>query len=173
MIICGANMTEVVVTALGITRNKNVLPYATQTITADEVSKTGNSNFVDGLSGKVAGLQISQTNTIDGSTNIVLRDNKSITQSNQALFVVDGVPFDNTFTRSYIDKDNISKNLLNFGATHNLASNLTAGGTLNYSGVDGVGRYGTNEQTANGDAYKAASTAIGADKVTTKLFWME
>jgi len=100
-----ASMTEVVVTALGITRNKNSLPYAAQTISADEVTKTRNSNFVDGLSGKVAGLQISQTNTLGGSTNIVLRGNKSITQSNQALFVVDGVPFDNTATSSYTSED--------------------------------------------------------------------
>jgi TonB-dependent SusC/RagA subfamily outer membrane receptor len=100
-----ASMTEVVVTALGITRNKNSLPYAAQTISSDEVTKTRNSNFVDGLSGKVAGLQISQTNTMGGSTNIVLRGNKSITQSNQALFVVDGVPFDNTSTASYTSED--------------------------------------------------------------------
>src|SRR5882757_4061500 len=99
-----ASMTEVVVTALGIARNKNNLPYAAQTISSDEVTKTRNSNFVDGLSGKVAGLQISQTNAIGGSTNIVLRGNKSITQTNQALFVVDGVPFDNTSTSSYTSK---------------------------------------------------------------------
>lgn len=99
-----ASMTEVVVTALGIARSKNNLPYAAQTISSDEVTKTRNSNFVDGLSGKVAGLQISQTNTLGGSTNIVLRGNKSITQSNQALFVVDGVPIDNTSTASYTDK---------------------------------------------------------------------
>ena len=99
-----ASMTEVVVTALGITRNRNSLPYAAQTVSADEVTKTRNSNFVDGLSGKVAGLQISQTNTLGGSTNIILRGYKSISQTNQALFVVDGVPIDNTSTGSYTDK---------------------------------------------------------------------
>ncbi|HTI12936.1 MAG TPA: SusC/RagA family TonB-linked outer membrane protein [Puia sp.] len=99
------SMTEVVVTALGIARNKNSLPYAAQTISSDEVTKTRNSNFVDGLSGKVAGLQISQTNTLGGSTNIVLRGNKSITQTNQALFVVDGVPIDNNSTSSYTSVD--------------------------------------------------------------------
>ncbi len=104
-----ASMTEVVVTALGIARNKNNLPYAAQTISADEVAKTRNSNFVDGLSGKVAGLQISQTNTMGGSTNIVLRGNKSITQSNQALFVVDGVPFDNSSTSTIVDKNNYQR----------------------------------------------------------------
>jgi len=104
-----ASMTEVVVTALGITRSKNNLPYAAQTINADEVSKTRNSNFVDGLSGKVAGLQISQTNSIGGSTNIVLRGNKSITQSNQALFVIDGVPFDNSSTSTVVDKNTFQR----------------------------------------------------------------
>jgi TonB-linked SusC/RagA family outer membrane protein len=88
-------LVEVVVTALGITRTRNQVPYAAQQVVGDEVSKTRNSNFVNGLSGKVSGLEIRQTNTLGGSTNVVLRGAKSFTGSNQALFVVDGVPFDN------------------------------------------------------------------------------
>ncbi|MXV49873.1 SusC/RagA family TonB-linked outer membrane protein [Pedobacter sp. HMF7647] len=91
---------EVVVTALGIERNKNQLPYAQQQVSGTEVSKTRNSNFVNGLSGKVSGLEIRQNNTLGGSTNVVLRGNKSFTQSNQALFVIDGVPIDNNNTNT-------------------------------------------------------------------------
>lgn len=85
-----------VTTALGIKRSRNSLPYATQQVSGDEVTKTLNTNFVENLSGKVAGLQITSSNTIGGSTNTILRGFKSLTQSNQALFVVDGVPYDNS-----------------------------------------------------------------------------
>jgi len=89
-------LNEVVVTALGIRRSKNSLPYATQQISGAEVTKTPTTNFVDNLSGKVAGLQVTSSNTMGGSNNVILRGMKSLTQNNQALFVVDGVPFDNS-----------------------------------------------------------------------------
>ena len=89
-------LNEVVVTALGIRRTKNSLPYATQQISGDQVTKVPTTNFVDNLSGKVAGLQITSSNTMGGSNNVILRGLKSLTQSNQALFVVDGVPYDNS-----------------------------------------------------------------------------
>ncbi|MGN6615889.1 MAG: SusC/RagA family TonB-linked outer membrane protein [Ilyomonas sp.] len=87
---------EVVVTALGIRRNRNTLPYAAQQVTNDEITKTRTENFANALTGKVAGLQIKQNNNLGGSTNIVLRGNKSITGNNQALIVVDGVPVNNS-----------------------------------------------------------------------------
>lgn len=90
-----ANLSEVVVTALGIRRNRNQVSYAAQQVTGEEVSKSRSNNFISNLSGKVSGLEIRQTNTMGGSTNVVLRGAKSLTGSNQALFVVDGVPFDN------------------------------------------------------------------------------
>jgi len=89
-------LNEVVVTALGIRRTKNSLPYATQQIGGDQLTKTMNTNFIDNMSGKVAGLQITSSNTMGGSNNVILRGMKSLTQNNQALFVVDGVPYDNT-----------------------------------------------------------------------------
>ncbi|MDB5007222.1 MAG: TonB-dependent Receptor Plug Domain protein [Mucilaginibacter sp.] len=90
---------EVVVTgALGITRTRNQQSYAAEQVSGDEVSKQRSSNFVDGLSGKVSGLEIRQNNTLGGSTNVVLRGVKSITGNNQALFVIDGVPIGNENT---------------------------------------------------------------------------
>lgn len=89
-------MKEVIVTALGISRSKNTLPYSAQKITATDVSQARNANFASNLSGRVAGLEVRQNNTMGGSTNIVLRGAKSLTGSNQALFVVDGVPYDNS-----------------------------------------------------------------------------
>jgi TonB-linked SusC/RagA family outer membrane protein len=87
----------VVTTALGIKRNRNTLPYAAQQISGDEMNRSAVSmNPVSNLSGKIAGLHITQENSMGGSTNVILRGIKSLTQSNQALFVVDGVPFDNS-----------------------------------------------------------------------------
>ncbi len=93
-------LNEVVVTALGIRRNKNDLPYAVTKIGGDEVSKQRSANFVSNLEGKVAGLTVNQSNTLGGSTNVVLRGSKSLLGDNQALFVIDGVPFDNSNTNS-------------------------------------------------------------------------
>ncbi len=94
------NLDEVVVTALGIRRAKNTLPYAAQQVSGEEISKNRVSNAASALSGKVSGLQIQQGNSIGGSTNIVIRGVKSLTGNNQALFVVDGVPVDNSTNNS-------------------------------------------------------------------------
>jgi TonB-linked SusC/RagA family outer membrane protein len=92
----GSLDSVLVTTALGIRRTRNSLPYATQQLSADELNRTPNTNFVDNLSGKIAGLQITTSNALGGSANVILRGFKSLTQSNQALFVVDGVPYDNS-----------------------------------------------------------------------------
>lgn len=86
----------VVVTALGIKREKKALGYATQQVSGEEVSNVKSSNFVNSLSGKVAGLNIKTSGNFGGSTQVVVRGNSSITGNNQALFVVDGVPLDNS-----------------------------------------------------------------------------
>ena len=87
---------EVVVTALGITRKRNEVAYAAQTLDGATVSENRSPNIGSSLSGKVSGLEIRQNNTMGGSTNIVVRGVKSITGNNQALFVIDGVPVANT-----------------------------------------------------------------------------
>lgn len=87
---------EVVVTgALGIARTRNQQSYAAQQIDGAEVSKQRQTNFIDGLSGKVSGLEITQNNNLGGSTNVIIRGVKSIYGNNQALFVIDGVPVSN------------------------------------------------------------------------------
>jgi TonB-linked SusC/RagA family outer membrane protein len=85
----------VVVTALGIKREKKALGYATQQVSGDEVSDVKSQNFVNSLSGKIAGLDIKTSGNFGGSTQVVIRGNSSIAGNNQALFVVDGVPIDN------------------------------------------------------------------------------
>ena len=92
----GLQLEEAVVTALGITRYKNELPYSAQKVDGEDLTRTRDANVVNSLSGKVAGLQIKRNNSLGGSTNVVLRANKSLTGNNQALFVVDGIPLDNS-----------------------------------------------------------------------------
>ncbi|HVS97710.1 MAG TPA: SusC/RagA family TonB-linked outer membrane protein [Puia sp.] len=92
----GKQLDEVVVTAMGIRRAKNTLPYAAQQISGDEANKVRVANIADGLSGKVSGLEIRQNNSLGGSVNVVIRGIKSLGSNNQALFVVDGSPMDNS-----------------------------------------------------------------------------
>ena len=88
---------EVVVTALGIERNPNALTYATQHIDGKTLTDVRDANFVNTLSGKIAGIGITQSASGPGSaTRVILRGNRSISGNNNALFVIDGVPVDNT-----------------------------------------------------------------------------
>jgi TonB-linked SusC/RagA family outer membrane protein len=93
-------LDEVVVTALGISRDKKSLGYAVQEVNGDNVSKTRETNFVNSLSGKISGVQITQSNTMGGSANVLIRGYKSLMNNNQALFVVDGIPLDNSITNT-------------------------------------------------------------------------
>lgn len=94
----------VVVTALGIKREKRSLGYATTEVKGDQISSVPVANVSDALSGQVAGLNISQSSTMGGSTNIVIRGIKSLTGTNQPLIVVDGTPINNsTYNQAGID----------------------------------------------------------------------
>ena len=91
-------LDEVVVTALGIKREKKSLGYSTQEVKGDAVNTVKDPNFINSLSGKVAGIDVKSTGTMGGSTNVVIRGYSSLYGSNQALFVVDGVPISNANT---------------------------------------------------------------------------
>lgn len=93
-------LQEVVVTALGVSREKKSLGYATQSVKGDAVSTVKTDNFVNTLSGKVAGVSIKANGNMGGSTNIIIRGSKSLTGNNQALFIIDGVPVDNANTNN-------------------------------------------------------------------------
>ncbi|HLN73909.1 MAG: SusC/RagA family TonB-linked outer membrane protein [Methylococcaceae bacterium] len=93
------SVDEVVVTALGISRDKKALGYSVAEVKGDELLKArgGVSNPINSLAGKVAGLQItSASGNMGGSSKIILRGVKSISGNNQPLFVIDGVPIEGT-----------------------------------------------------------------------------
>jgi len=92
----GVQLTEVVVTALGITRDEKALSYSVQQIDSDEIVATQTRSALESLKGKVAGLQLITASGAPGaSTNVKLRGVSSFTGSNEPLFVIDGVPVNN------------------------------------------------------------------------------
>ncbi len=92
-----SSLTEVVVTANAIKREQRSLGYAAPTVKAAELTIGQSSSALTSLSGRVAGLNVtSSTGAPGGSTRVVLRGGSSITGNNEALIVVDGVPYNNS-----------------------------------------------------------------------------
>ena len=90
-------LSEVVVTALGIKRERKALGYALSEVKGEDLQKAKETNVVNSLAGKVAGLVVQNTASgASGSTRVLLRGNTEMTGDNQPLYVVDGVPLDNT-----------------------------------------------------------------------------
>lgn len=90
------DMNPVVVTALGVKREAKALSYSQQSVDVNSLNETKDPNFINSLAGKVAGVQIVPSGFNTGSGRIVIRGNKSLTGNNQPLFVVDGMPIENT-----------------------------------------------------------------------------
>lgn len=89
-------LDEVVVTALGIKRAEKALSYNVQQIDKEKLTTVKSANFMNSLAGKVAGVNINASSAgIGGATKVVMRGPKSLNQSNQALYVIDGVPVNN------------------------------------------------------------------------------
>jgi TonB-linked SusC/RagA family outer membrane protein len=89
-------LNEVVVTALGISKEKKSLGYAVQELKAKDISEAKETNLVNALAGKVAGVNITNSQGDMGSSRIIIRGETSIAGNNQPLFVIDGVPVDNS-----------------------------------------------------------------------------
>lgn len=89
-------LSEVVVTALGITKEKKSLGYTTQSLKNKDIADTKETNFLNSLAGKLAGVRITNSQGDMGSSRIIIRGETSIAGNNQPLFVVDGVPVDNS-----------------------------------------------------------------------------
>ncbi|KFF07907.1 SusC/RagA family TonB-linked outer membrane protein [Flavobacterium hydatis] len=114
-------LNEIVVTALGVKREKKSLGYATQEVKGEDLNKINNGNVANSISGKVAGVDIRRNNNIGGSTNVIIRGTSSLTNDNQALWVVDGVPLDNGNTNTDQQKTGGNKGGYDYG---NAASDI-------------------------------------------------
>ena len=90
-------LDEVVVTALGIAKKEKSLTYSTQVVNGDELARVKDPNMMNALAGKTAGVQINKSSSgLGGSSKVIIRGNRSVSGSNQPLYVIDGVPLDNT-----------------------------------------------------------------------------
>jgi len=124
------SLNEVVVTALGIRREKRELATAVQTINADQLNKSGTGNTLSELNGKASGLTVVNSSGDPGAgTYIRLRGVTSVTGNNQPLMVVDGVPIDNSINN--YDATSASPNVVG-----GPAGNLTGGVQPTNRGVD-------------------------------------
>lgn len=123
-------LNTVVVTALGIKRTSRSTTYATQQVAGDELTRNKDANLVNSLNGKVAGLTISRSSSgVGGSAKVILRGSKSASGSNQALYVIDGVPMNNSISSQAVS------------STGNAAStqpNSAYGGSNSYDGGDPI-----------------------------------
>lgn len=95
----GISLEEVVVTALGVSRNARETVYANQTVGSEDLLSVTNKNTLEALRGKTAGVRLSTgSGSVGASTRIVLRGESSLTGNNNALIVIDGIPIDNQST---------------------------------------------------------------------------
>jgi TonB-linked SusC/RagA family outer membrane protein len=96
-------LNEVVVTALGIKQEKKALSYAVTEVKGSTIAQTQRENFVNGLAGRVAGVEVNATSGLPGSSSsIVIRGISSLSGNNQPLFVVDGLPISNNTTSTNV-----------------------------------------------------------------------
>ena len=93
-------MEEVVITAMGISREKKSLGYAVSEVSGDDINRTEQENVIKGLSGKISGVNIQDNTNMGGSSHILIRGASSLTGDNRPLFVVDGVPVNNENTNT-------------------------------------------------------------------------
>ncbi|MEN7548502.1 SusC/RagA family TonB-linked outer membrane protein [Rapidithrix thailandica] len=97
MVIDTQQLEEVVVTALGIEKQKRSLGYSVTELQGEEFTQARELNLADALSGKVAGVNVSNIGSgVAGSSRVIIRGNTSLAGNNQPLYVIDGVPMDNT-----------------------------------------------------------------------------
>jgi len=143
-------LEEVVVTALGISREKKALGYSVQDVNGEEISKAKETNIINSLQGRVSGAIITSTSgAVGASSRIVIRGVSSLSGNNQPLFVVDGIPIDNA----------------NFGDTGTDGTNKGSGAAdINPDDIETL----TVLKGANASALYGSRASAGVIVVTTK-----
>jgi len=168
-------LDEVIVTAQGIKREKKALGYAVSEIASEAIKENPQTDVARILSGKASGVQITSQSGLAGSaTNVIIRGLSSFSQSNQALFIVDGVPFDSSTNSndSFQDGNNGSSRFLDLDPNNiesvNVLKGLAASTLYGSAGRNGVILITTKAGSAKGNANKKAEISI-----TQSLFMSE
>jgi len=150
-------LSEVVVTALGISREKKSLGYAVSQVSGENVNTVKDHNLANSLSGKVAGLQISQSGSLGSGSRITIRGNNSLGGNTQALIVVDGMPINSSGVNTGSNDD---------GGTPSYEPDITGGGLsdINPDDVESI----TVLKGPNAAALYGSRAGNGVILVTTK-----
>ncbi len=142
-------LSEVVVTAFGMEREKKALGYATQAVEGSQLAEARQPNIADNLSGRIAGVQITPNSMPGSGSHILIRGSSSVAGNNQPLIVVDGVPIEQTDDRRYggglseINPDNIKEiNVLKGATAAALYGSRAANGVIMVTTKDGSGTKG-------------------------------
>lgn len=144
------SVDEVVVTALGVSREKKALGYSVQDVKGEDITKAKETNVINSLQGRVSGAQItSSSGAVGASSRIVIRGVSSLSGNNQPLFVVDGIPIDNA----------------NFGSSGTDGTNRGNGAAdINPDDIETI----TVLKGANASALYGSRASAGVIVVTTK-----
>ncbi|NQV77666.1 MAG: SusC/RagA family TonB-linked outer membrane protein [Lutibacter sp.] len=165
-------LEEVVVTGLGIKREKQALGYAVSNVSSEDIEQKPESDIARVLSGKASGVQITQQSGMSGSgTSIIIRGMNSFSGSNQPLFIVDGVPFssDTNEQGSFVDGNNGSSRFLDLDPNNiesvSVLKGLAAATLYGTEGRNGVILVNTKSGTAKGGGSKKTEITV-----TSSLF---
>ncbi len=151
-------LNEVVVTALGIKREQKAIGYITQKVSGSDIVKANTTNIASALSGKVAGVNITNANQLDGgSSRIVLRGNNNIQGNNQPLIVIDGMPLEN----------NVNLNIKEGETSENTSRVRDFGSALNFINSNDIEDMNVLKGPAAAALYGARG-ANGVILITTK-----
>lgn len=153
------DLENVVVTAYGAKKNKRELAYMAQDVKGAEIAQTQRDNWINALAGRVAGANITPTSGTPGASSmIILRGGTSLSQSNQPLFVVDGVPYDN----QTINQESLASGSVGFANRNTDYTNR--GADLNSEDIESV----TILKGPEASALYGSDGANGAIVITTK-----
>jgi TonB-linked SusC/RagA family outer membrane protein len=152
------DLDEVVVTAVGITRTEKSLGYKVSTVDNEQLNTVRETSVLNSLSGKVSGVRINQqSGTVGGSSKIIIRGANSLGGNNQPIFVVNGMPIDNTF----FEADNLS------GTNNSITGNVDVGNRASDISPDDIESISVLKGAAATALY-GARAKNGAIIITTK-----
>ncbi|UCC81564.1 MAG: SusC/RagA family TonB-linked outer membrane protein [Gemmatimonadota bacterium] len=166
MEIAPVGLEGIVVTAMGVRREKASLGYSVQDLSGDEIAEVPELNIVNSLQGNVAGVHVTNAGPTGGSSRVTIRGANSITGQNQPLFIVDGVPLDNTATYAdWYEAD--AQDGLDFGAQNTGYGGLDFGNAiqdLDPANIENISVL----KGPNAAALYGSRAANGAVVITTK-----
>ncbi|KFC59408.1 hypothetical protein FEM08_18110 [Flavobacterium gilvum] len=169
-------LTEVVVTSLGVKKQKRSLGYAVGGLKNEDINKDKVVNLGSALSGRVAGVNVTTPATgVGGSTRVVIRGNTSASGNNQPLYVIDGIPVDNSGFKSPGSSTDMGDGMSSLNpddiATMSVMKGSSASALYGYRGSNGVILITTKKGTASKGLGVEFSSGVSLDMVQNDLEW--